>query len=73
MKKKKVLALILTSVMVAGSLSGCGDAEESQQTGGSGSQESTQEESSQESSQESEEDSSEESGEAQASMLGQSR
>lgn len=67
MKKKKVLALILTSVMVAGSLSGCGDAEESQQTGGSGSQESTQEESSQESSQESEEESSEESGEAQAS------
>ncbi len=66
MKKKKVLALLLTAVMAAGTLSGCGDSGESQQS--SGSQESTQEQSSEEqSSEESGEESSEEGGEQQAS------
>ena len=66
MKKKKVLALLLTAVMAAGTLSGCGDSWESQQS--SGSQESTQEQSSEEqSSEESGEESSEEGGEQQAS------
>lgn len=32
MKKKKVLALLLTAVMAAGTLSGCGDSGESQQS-----------------------------------------
>lgn len=66
MKKKKVLALLLTAVMAAGTLSGCGDSGESQQ--GSGSQESTQEQSSEEqSSEEGGEESSEEGGEEEAS------
>jgi len=67
MKKKKVLALMLAAVMAAGTLGGCGDSGESQQTGGSGSQESSSEQSSEESSQESGEESSEESSDEQAS------